>query len=173
MIPSIFILLDKLPLNANGKIDRKHLPPPSFSHLSSKNITSQGELLTPRNEIEVTIHHIWCDIFQQNQISIDTNIFAIGGHSLLLMQLFHRYKTHFHLQTNTLSIADLFQHPTIIGHSELIYQTIDNTQNINSLTWSSLNLIQGNKRLFIIVINSFLSFRCSSSIICTRTNLFR
>jgi aryl carrier-like protein len=173
MIPSIFILLDKLPLNANGKIDRKSLPPPSFSHLSSTNITNQGELLVPRNEIEVTIHHIWCDIFQQNQISIDTNIFTIGGYSLLLMQLFHRYKTQFQLQPNALSIADLFQHPTIIGHSELIYQTLDNTQNIDNLTWSSLNLIQGKKRLSIIVINHFLSFRCSSSIICSRTNLFR
>jgi aryl carrier-like protein len=173
MIPSIFILLDKLPLNANGKIDRKSLPPPSFSHLSSTNLTNQGELLVPTNEIEVTIHHIWCDIFQQNQISIDTNIFNIGGHSLLLMQLFHRYKTQFHLEISNLSIADLFQHPTIIGHSELIYQTIGNTQNINSLTWSSLNLIQGKSRLSIIVINRFLSFHCSSSIICTRTNLFR
>jgi aryl carrier-like protein len=173
MIPSIFIVLDKLPLNANGKIDRKSLPPPSFSHLASTSLTNQCELLTPRNEIEVTIHHIWCNIFQQNQISIDTNIFAIGGHSLLLMQLFHRYKTQFHLQTNTVSIADLFQHPTIIGHSELIHQAIDNTQNIDNLTWSSLNLIQGKSRLSIIVINRFLSFRCSSSIICSRKNLFR
>jgi aryl carrier-like protein len=173
MIPSIFIVLDKLPLNANGKIDRKNLPPPSFSHLFSTNLTNQGELLTPRNEIEVTIHHIWCDIFQRNQISIDTNIFTIGGHSLLLMQLFHRYKTQFHLQTNTVSIADLFQYPTIIGHSELIHQAIDNTQNIDNLTWSSLNLIQGKSRLSIIVINRFLSFRCSSSIICSRKNLFR
>ncbi len=151
MIPSIFILLDKLPLNANGKIDRKSLPPPSFSHLSSTNITAQGQLLVPTNEIEVNIHHIWCDIFQQNQISIDTNIFNIGGHSLLLMQLFHRYKTQFHLQTNTLSIADLFQHPTIIGLAQLIRQILDNTQNIDDLTWSSLNLIQGKRN------NDFLS----------------
>jgi aryl carrier-like protein len=173
MIPSIFILLDKLPLNANGKIDRKHLPPPSFSHLSLTHLINQGELLTPTNEIEVTIHHTWCDIFQQNQISIDTNIFAIGGHSLLFMQLFHRYKTQFQLQTNILSITDLFQHPTIFGHSELIRQTLKKNQNIDNLTWSSLNLIQGKSRLSIIVINRFLSFRCSSSIICSRKNIFR
>ena len=74
-------------------------------------------------------HHIWCDIFQQNQISIDTNIFTIGGHSLLIMQLFHRYKTQFHLQTNTLSIADLFQHPTIVGHSRNLFrQTLNSNR---------------------------------------------
>jgi hypothetical protein len=151
MIPSIFILLDKLPLNANGKIDRKSLPPPSFSHLSSTSLTNQGEILVPTNEIEVNIHHIWCDIFQQNQISIDTNIFTIGGHSLLLMQLFHRYKTQFQLQPNALSIADLFQHPIIIGHAQLIRQTVDNTQNIDNSNWSSLNLIQGKRN------NNFLS----------------
>jgi NRPS condensation-like uncharacterized protein/aryl carrier-like protein len=153
MIPSIFILLDKLPLNANGKIDRKSLPPPSFPHLSSTSLKNQGELLVPTNEIEVTIHHIWCDIFQQNQISIDTNIFTIGGHSLLLMQLFHRYKTQFQMQPNALSITDLFQHPTIIGHAQLIRQTVDNTQNIDDFTWSSLNLIQGKRN------NKFLSLQ--------------
>jgi hypothetical protein len=67
------------------------------------------------------------------------------------MQLFHRYKTQFHLQTNTLSIADLFQHPTIIGLAQLIRQILDNTQNIDDLTWSSLNLIQGKRN------NDFLS----------------
>jgi NRPS condensation-like uncharacterized protein/aryl carrier-like protein len=158
MLPSIFILLDKLPLNANGKIDRKRLPPPDFAHISSRHLTNNVKLLSPTNEIEVIIHQIWCDIFQQNQISIDTNLFTIGGHSLLLMQLFHRYKTQFHLQTNTLSIADLFQHPSIIGHAQLIRRTLDNTQSIHDSTWSSLNLIQGK------TINNFLSFL--STIFC-------
>ncbi len=149
MIPSIFILMEKLPLNANGKIDRKSLPPPTFSHFSSIHLKNNVKLLKPTNETEVIIYNIWCDIFQQKQISIDTNIFTIGGHSLLIMRLFHRYKIQFHLQTNDLSIIDLFQHPTIIGHSELIRQTFDKTQNINDCTWSSLNLIQGKRNSFL------------------------
>ncbi|CAF1034858.1 unnamed protein product [Adineta steineri] len=139
MIPSIFIILDKLPLNPNGKVDRKLLPPP---HFSSTNLTNSIELLSPTNDIQVTIHHIWCEIFKQNQISTDTNIFTIGGHSLLMMQLFHRYKIEFHLETDTLSISNLFQHPTIIHHAQLIYQTINTTENINAYHWSSLHLIQ-------------------------------
>ncbi|CAF4053007.1 unnamed protein product, partial [Adineta steineri] len=139
MIPSKFITLEKLPLNANGKIDRKRLP---SSHFSSVHLTNSKELLLPTNDIEVTIHHIWCEMFKQNQISTDTNIFTIGGHSLVIMQLFHRYKIEFHLETNILSISNLFQHPTIIYHAQLIQQSMNMTQNTNDYPWSSLNLIQ-------------------------------
>ncbi|CAF1578626.1 unnamed protein product, partial [Adineta steineri] len=137
MIPSIFVILDKLPLNPNGKIDRKLLPPP---HFSSVHLTNTVELLLPTNDIEVSIHHIWCEIFKQNQISTDTNIFAIGGHSLLIMQLFHRYKTKFHLETSTLSISNLFQYPTIIHHAQLIQQSINTIHTVNNYRWSSLYL---------------------------------
>jgi aryl carrier-like protein len=173
MIPSIFMVMEKLPLNPNGKIDRKHLPPPDFSNLSLTDLKNNLELLSPRNEIEVTLHHIWCDFFQQNQISIDTNIFTIGGHSLLLMKLFHRYKTEFHLETNTLSIADLFQQPTIVGHSELIRQILANTQDIIDTYWSSLYLTQGKNINFYHCYQLSSIFCGSSSIICSRTNLSR
>ena len=138
MIPSIFIILEKLPLNANGKVDRKVLPSPESSHL-----ILNTEHKSPRNEIEIKIHNIWCDLFQQNEISIDRNIFSIGGHSLIIMQLFQRYKSEFHIERNTISIADLFQHPTITDHAQLIQQSINDTQIMHDSHWSSLHLIQG------------------------------
>ncbi|CAF1500373.1 unnamed protein product, partial [Adineta steineri] len=138
MIPSIFIILEKLPLNQNGKIDRKLLPSP---HFSFTNLANSLELLLPINDIEIGIHHIWCDIFNQNQISTDTNIFTIGGHSLLIMQLFHRYKIEFHLETNALSISNLFQHPTIIHHAQLIQQSINTIHTLDNSAWSSLHVI--------------------------------
>ncbi|CAF1337734.1 unnamed protein product [Adineta steineri] len=139
MIPSFFIILDKLPLNQNGKLDRKQLPAP---HFSFKHLTNNIELLLPTNDIEVSIHRIWCEIFKQSQISTDTNIFTIGGHSLLIMQLFHRYKIEFHLETNTLSITHLFQHPTIIHHTQLIQQSINTIHTLDDYPWSSLHLTQ-------------------------------
>ncbi|CAF1419955.1 unnamed protein product [Adineta steineri] len=139
MIPSLFVILDKLPLNANGKVDRKLLPPPDFS---STHLTNHNELLLPMNENEIAIHHIWCDLLKQKKISTNTNIFSIGGHSLIIMQLFHRYKIQFHLQPNILSITDLFQHPTITDHAQLIYQTTNVTHNINDYHWSSLHIMK-------------------------------
>ncbi|CAF1093076.1 unnamed protein product [Adineta steineri] len=141
MIPSFFIILDKLPLNQNGKVDRKLLPPPHFSSIP---LTNTRELSLPTNDIEVSIHHIWCDIFKQNQISTDINIFTIGGHSLLMMQLFHRYKIEFHLEQkqSSFSISNLFQHPTIIHHAQLIQQSINIIHSLDDYAWSSLHLTQ-------------------------------
>ena len=149
MIPSKFIVLEKLPLNPNGKIDRKRLPSPDFSNVSSTTPENNARLLVPRNEIEITVHHIWCDIFHQSHISIDTNIFSIGGHSLLIMQLFHRYKIEFHMEGNAYSISDLFQYPTILGHAQLIRKAIDITHNIDNGTWSPLHLIEGKEQNFL------------------------
>ncbi|CAF0842950.1 unnamed protein product [Adineta steineri] len=141
MIPSFFIILDKLPLNQNGKVDRKQLPSPDFSHFPSIHLKNHVKSLQPRNAIEVTIQHIWCDICDHKQISIDTNIFLIGGHSLILIELLHRYKTTFHLDTKSLSITDLLQNPTIIGHAQFIHQALNIEQHIDS-SWSSLHLTQ-------------------------------
>jgi hypothetical protein len=173
MIPSIFMIFEKLPLNANGKIDRKNLPVPHFSHLSSRHLQNDVKPSSPMSETEIIVHSIWCDIFQQNQISTDTNIFTIGGHSLLITQLFYQYKTQFHLKTSNVSIADLFQHPTIAGHSELIAQTLPRRQNTDNSTWSSLNLIQGKTDNFLSFLSIFFSYHCRSSIIRSRKNLFR
>ena len=147
MIPSIFIILNKLPLNANGKVDRKLLPLPTLSVHSPMPPRNDIELLSSTNDIEITIHHIWCDIFQQSQISHNANIFTIGGHSLLLMQLYQLYKSTFHLERNRFSIVDLFQHPTIIDHARFIYQAIDMKEQIDD-HWSSLHLIQGKESNF-------------------------
>jgi hypothetical protein len=141
MIPSMFIVLDKLPLNANGKVDRKLLPQPDFSQLTPSSSSSHPHKL-PTNQIEMTVHNIWCDILQQNQISIDRNIFTIGGHSLLVIELFHRYKVEFHLGFNSLALKDVFQYSTITDHSRLIEEAIGIGEHINDC-WSPLHIIQG------------------------------
>ncbi|CAF4262625.1 unnamed protein product, partial [Adineta steineri] len=98
MIPSIFIILEKLPLSPNGKVDRKRLPPPDLSllTLSSSSSTTGLEyrynLL--QNQLEKQTHGIWCEILRciGQQISITANFFSIGGHSLLFIELYHRYQ---------------------------------------------------------------------------------
>jgi len=73
MILSRFLVLERLPLNADEKVDQKLFPSLDFSDVSSTDVRTDIERKLLRNKIEITIHHICCEIFQQNQISIDTN----------------------------------------------------------------------------------------------------
>ncbi|CAF4133676.1 unnamed protein product, partial [Rotaria sordida] len=143
MVPSKFIVLKKLPLNANGKIDRKLLPSPSshFSNILPSDDTCDSDIKRTHDGIETIIHKLWCNILHHTQIPINTNIFAIGGHSLIIMELYHRYQTTFNLQKKIFSISLLFQHPTIIDHARFIYQAM-NTKSYLQDSWHSLHLAQ-------------------------------
>ncbi|CAF1459222.1 unnamed protein product, partial [Adineta steineri] len=126
MIPSIFVILEKLPLNANGKIDRKLLPPPNFSSITISN--NEAQYIEPNDIVEMKIHLIWCEILQRTDISINTSFFSIGGHSLLLMKLYHRYKVVFNLDSRTINIAQLIEQFTIAEHASLIKHWSDYVQ---------------------------------------------
>ncbi|CAF1428715.1 unnamed protein product, partial [Adineta steineri] len=77
MIPSIFITLDKLPLNPNGKIDRKHLPPPIFSS-STDNIDGN----VPRNTLEQQLQDIFSQALHIESPHVDVPFGQLGGTSL-------------------------------------------------------------------------------------------
>ncbi|CAF3961735.1 unnamed protein product, partial [Adineta steineri] len=135
MIPSQIIFLEKLPLNSNGKIDRLNLPLVDFIDDESKT-SSDTTNEEPSNTTEQIIHDIWCQIFNQKQISIRKNFFSLGGTSLLLMQIYTRYQKHFDVQH--VSIPALFSQSTICEHAQLI-GSIQST----TLEWQSLSIIEG------------------------------
>ncbi|CAF4565110.1 unnamed protein product [Rotaria socialis] len=119
MIPSEFILLDRFPLNANGKIDRSQFPTPNLSVCSTDPAEQHQE---PIGELEILIHKLWCELLNCSRISRYENIFSIGGHSLLLMKLYQHYKRSFEFDSHILGIAQFFQHPTLANHAGLIEQ---------------------------------------------------
>ncbi|CAF0982682.1 unnamed protein product [Adineta steineri] len=121
MVPSIFVFLKQLPLNANGKLDRQRLPIPDISVLLTG--TNDLQYIEPKNELETLVHSVWCKILGCNRISTLTNFFTIGGHSLLFIQLYQGYKTTFNIDISMLDIGELFQHPTIANHAHLINQS--------------------------------------------------
>ncbi|CAF3542636.1 unnamed protein product [Rotaria socialis] len=117
MVPSFFIFLTEFPLNQNGKVDRKLLPSPNFSAL----ITATGEnYIEPQTELELCVHKIWCDILKQQKLSMDASLFALGGNSLLMIQLLNRYRTTFGSSIGDLNISQLFKHPTLQEHVNLL-----------------------------------------------------
>ncbi len=141
MIPSLFIILDKLPLNANGKIDRKLLPLPNLSPFT---FLSPNESIILSNQLEERIHDVWCQVLQciRRQIPITANFFSIGGHSLLFIELFHRYQSMFDFDSHVFSITLFLQQPTILQHSQLL-QTIT-LNHEKSIQWHPLHIDQGN-----------------------------
>jgi amino acid adenylation domain-containing protein/non-ribosomal peptide synthase protein (TIGR01720 family) len=81
MIPSAFVLLEALPLNAHGKVDERRLPPPEPFK------TEGGEHTAPRTAAEKILSRIWVEVLNVQRVSVHDNFFALGGDSILSMQL--------------------------------------------------------------------------------------
>lgn len=83
MVPSAFVVMEKLPLSANGKLDRAALPIPE-----TLNLVSPASILLPRDSVELQLTRIWEDLFDIRPIGIRDNFFLdLGGHSLLAVRL--------------------------------------------------------------------------------------
>ncbi|CAF4028553.1 unnamed protein product, partial [Adineta steineri] len=126
MVPSHFMSVSSFPLSPNGKIDRKALSI-SNTFLDSLDMIHQQHV-EPRNELETYIHSLWCQILSRTRISINTNFFDIGGHSLLLVQLYQNYKMTLNIDRTKITISELFHHTTIADHARLIQQPIDDPE---------------------------------------------
>ena len=118
MVPSVFVLLDALPLTANGKIDRKSLPEPD--HRKSEPALSY---LAPRTGIESVVADIWAEVLKLEKVGVHNNFFDLGGHSLLATQIVSRLREALLVDV---SLRVLFEKPTVAGlsdHIETIQQT--------------------------------------------------
>ncbi len=105
MIPSAFVILERMPLSSNQKIDRKALPRPVRG-------TGEGGYAPPRNRTEETLAVIWSEVLgiEKTRIGIDGNFFELGGHSLKATALTGKiYKT---LEVR-IPLVEIFKTPTI------------------------------------------------------------
>ena len=109
MIPSALVILERLPLTPNDKIDlseiRKALPIPDYS-LQDRDTT----FVAPSNPVEQKLANIWTEILRVEKISIHDNFFELGGHSLLATQVMSRIRQNLSVE---LSLQTLFESPTI------------------------------------------------------------
>ncbi|HVK99768.1 MAG TPA: amino acid adenylation domain-containing protein [Dongiaceae bacterium] len=116
MIPSAIIVLDNLPLNSNGKVDRKALPAPELS------VRAPYEM--PAGEIAKALAAIWAEILGVERVSASDNFFDLGGHSLHLVKV--QALLELRLQAG-LSTLDLFKHPTVSALAQRIEQGGDDS----------------------------------------------
>ncbi|WP_430593163.1 amino acid adenylation domain-containing protein [Humidisolicoccus flavus] len=104
MVPSSIMVLDALPLTANGKLDRRALPTPE----SGANDAAQQ----PRNDTERAVAAAFAEVLGVASIGIDDDFFAAGGHSLLATRLASALTT---ALERTVTVRDVFERPTVAG----------------------------------------------------------
>jgi acyl carrier protein len=105
MIPAAFVLLDELPLTANGKLNRRALPAHDSTRPQLENV-----FIAPRTPVEAELSAIWCELLHLDQVSISDNFFELGGHSLLLTQFVSRVRQAYQVE---LPLRMLFDAPNI------------------------------------------------------------
>jgi amino acid adenylation domain-containing protein len=113
MLPSVFIVLDSLPLT-NGKLDRKALPPPDH-----KRPHVEYSYTAPRSDAETSLVQIWEEILQIHPIGIHDNFFDLGGHSLAASRIITRVIQSCQLE---LPLKALFDAPTVAKMAAIIDQ---------------------------------------------------
>jgi len=104
MVPSAYVLLDALPLTANGKLDRDALPAPEAEALPER------PYLAPRNALEEQLCAIWEQVLGVSPIGVQHNFFELGGHSLNATQVVSRVREQFAV---ALPLRSLFEEPTV------------------------------------------------------------
>jgi pyochelin synthetase len=105
MVPKQFVMLDRLPLTANGKVDRRALPERTGVR---PELTTQ--FVEPRTELERSLTRIWQEILQLDRVGAADNFFDLGAQSLHIVQAHRRLQTESKLN---LKIVAFFQYPTI------------------------------------------------------------
>ncbi len=107
MVPAAFVRLERIPLLPNGKMDRRALP-----GLTGAPATAESKMVGPRSEAEEKVAAVWREGLGLDRIGVDDDLFELGGHSILAMQIVARLRTAFGAE---FSVREFFDAPTVAG----------------------------------------------------------
>ncbi len=128
MVPSAFVVMKELPLNVNGKVDKKALPAPEYRMQAM-----HAHHVAPRDHTERLLGGIWSQLLGVEKIGVHDNFFDLGGHSLIGIQLLAQVEQQFQ---RPFSLKTLFQAPTIAEFALLVQESGAGVQ------WTNLSPIQ-------------------------------
>jgi acyl carrier protein len=114
MLPGIIVYLDALPLTPNGKIDRRMLPAPDRSRPEFIEAFVEA-----RDPVEQVLTQLWNEVLNVGRIGVHDNFFALGGHSLMAVQLVSHVSKAFQLK---IPLRSLFEMPTIAQMAQILVQ---------------------------------------------------
>ncbi len=117
MMPSVYVLLDALPLNPNGKVERKALPVPGDVRASLG-----AEYTAPRSAMEQQLAGIWAEVLKLERVGIHDNFFDLGGHSLMATQVVSRVRAQLHVE---LPLSEMFGYPTVAELAPVMATLLD------------------------------------------------
>lgn len=125
MIPAEFIIIDKIPLTHNGKIDYNALPIPD------RDQGSMEQQNVPVTRLETFIANEWKKSLNVNQLNINENFFEKGGHSLLAMQITAQLQEYFETEIPLISL--FFEGPTVKQFAEAIKENLENKDELEKI----------------------------------------
>jgi len=112
MLPSAYVPLERLPLTANGKVDRKALPAPALEALARRDFEA------PADALEQTLAQLWAQVLKLEQVGRHDSFFELGGHSLLAIRLVNLMEA----AGLQVSLAELFQHASVASVAAMLGQ---------------------------------------------------
>ncbi|MBU8901051.1 amino acid adenylation domain-containing protein, partial [Corallococcus sp. M34] len=114
MVPTTWVVLEALPVTANGKVDRRALPAPGLTD------SRRDEYVAPRTETEAVLASLWATVLNQSKVGLRDDFFALGGHSLLATQLVSRIRESLAIE---LPLRAIFEAPTVEALAERLKQS--------------------------------------------------
>nr|QEO74053.1 condensation domain-containing protein [uncultured bacterium] len=112
MVPHGYMMVEELPLLANGKVDRASLP-------EAEGV--RAEYVAPRTEVEARIAAIWSEVLGISKVGAEDNFFELGGHSLLATQVISRVRETFKVEV---PLRALFEQRTVTRLAQYIDEAL-------------------------------------------------